>query len=116
MSAIKLVESGSSIGINPDVDTIQTGATSTEVEQYLTNVRNAFSDYGSNVSNASRLGRTDVHSYQLKFRVLKYLVRIVIEYFSVVDYENDNLFTTDEIRDVMQHINNICNTDYMIEF
>ena len=89
-------------------------ATQTEINAYLFNIRSAFADYGSNLANAQRLGRTDILCYNMKFRILKYLVRIMVDYFDSSDYENVNFFTIAEARDVMQHINNICGTEYMI--
>jgi hypothetical protein len=90
-------------------------ATSAEINAYLYNIRSAFADYGSNLANAQRLGRVDMDCYKMRFRILKYLVRILVDYFDSDDYENVNFFTTAEARDVMQHINNICGTNYMIE-
>ena len=90
-------------------------ATTSEISAYLFNIRSAFADYGSNLANAQRLGRTDLLCYNMKYRILKYLVRIMIDYFDSSDYVNVNFFTIGEARDVMQHINNICGTNYMIE-
>ena len=89
-------------------------ATTDEINAYLYNIRGAFADYGSNLANAQRLGRTDLKCYEMKFRILKYLVRILVDYFDSDDYENINFFTTDEAHDVMQHINNICGTNYIV--
>jgi hypothetical protein len=91
-------------------------ATSTEINAYLFNIRSAFADYGSNLANAQRIGRTDILCYNIKYRILKYLVRIMIDYFDSSDYENVNFFTPEEARDIAQHINNICGTNYMIDF
>jgi hypothetical protein len=90
-------------------------ATSQEITDYLYNIRVAFSEYGSNLANAQRLGRTDLNCYKMKFRILKYLVNIMVDYFDSSDYENVNFFTKAEARDIMQHINNICGTNYIIE-
>jgi hypothetical protein len=89
-------------------------ATTAEINAYLYNIRGAFSEYGNNLANAQRLGRTDLKCYEMKFRVLKYLVRILVDYFDSSDYENVNFFTTAEAHDVMQHINNICGTNYIV--
>ena len=89
-------------------------ATTTEINSYLYNIRKAQSEYGANLSKAQQLGRTDIECQMNKFVTLKYMVRIVIDYFDSDDYENVNFFTTDEIRDVMQHINNLCGTNHMI--
>ena len=91
-------------------------ATPTDINAYLYNIRSAFVDYGNNLANAQRLGRTDLLCYDMKFRVLKYLVRILVDYFDSSDYENINFFTPEEARDVAQHINNICGTNYMVDF
>lgn len=91
-------------------------ATTTEINAYLYNIRTAFAEYGGNLANAQRIGRTDLLCYNMKFRILKYLVRIMVDYFDSSDYENINFFTPAEARDVAQHINSICNTNYMIDF
>lgn len=91
-------------------------ATTTEINEYLYNIRSAFAVYGGNLANAQRIGRTDLLCYSMKFRILKYLVRIMVDYFDSSDYENVNFFTPAEARDVAQNINNICGTNYMIDF
>jgi len=91
-------------------------ATTTEITAYLYNIRSAFAIYGAKLANAQRLGRTDLKCYEMKFRILKYLVRILVDYFDSSDYENVNFFTPAEARDISQHINNICKTNYMIDF
>jgi hypothetical protein len=90
-------------------------ATPAQINTYLINARTAFVDYGKNLADAQRLGRQDLEFYQLKFRVLKHLLRILVDYFDSSDYENINFFTKAEIRDVMQHLNNICGTNHIIE-
>lgn len=90
-------------------------ATTEQINAYLYNIRSAYVTYGNNLSNAQRLGRTDLDCYKMKFRILKYLLRILVDYFDSSDYETINFFTKEEARDVMQHINNICGTNYMIE-
>lgn len=89
-------------------------ATQTEINTYLYNIRLAYVNYGTKLANAQRIGRTDLQCYQMKFRLLKYLLRIMTDYFDSSDYANVNFFTTEEARDVMQHINNICRTNHMI--
>ena len=89
-------------------------ATTEQINAYLYNIRSAFVDYGSNLANAKRLGRIDLQCYEMKFRILKYLVHLMIDYFDSDDYENTNFFTTEEARDIMQHINNICGTNHIV--
>lgn len=91
-------------------------ATTDEINSYLYNIRTAFVDYGNSVANAQRLGTSHLDCPLMKTRVLKYLVRIMIDYFDSDDYENVNFFTPAEARDVAQQINNICHTEFMIDF
>ena len=91
-------------------------ATAEEINGYLYNIRLAMVEYGNNLANAQRLGTDGLECPAMKLRVLRYLVRIMIDYFDSDDYENVNFFTTEEARDVAQQINNICHTEYMIDF
>lgn len=89
-------------------------ASQLEITTYLNNVRTAYINYASDLANAQQLGRTDLDCYKIKFRILKYLVRIITDYFNTTDYETINFFTEDEAEDVMQKINSICGTNYMV--
>ena len=91
-------------------------ATTTEINGYLYNVRLAFINYGNSVANAQRLGTAHLECSEMKLRVLKYLIRIMVDYFDSDDYENVNFFTPAEARDVAQQINNIMHTAFMIDF
>jgi hypothetical protein len=91
-------------------------ATADEINGYLYNIRNAYVEYGSGLAHAQRLGTDELDCPMMKFRVLRYLVRILVDYFDSDDYENVNFFTTEEARDVAQQINNICHTEFMIDF
>ncbi len=91
-------------------------ATQDEIDGYLYSIRLAYVEYGSNLANAQRLGVNDLECPEMKLRVLRYLVRIMIDYFDSDDYENVNFFTTEEARDVAQQINNICHTELMVDF
>ena len=91
-------------------------ATVDEINAYLYNIRFAFVEYGNGLANAQRLATDQLDCPMMKLRVLRYLVRIMIDYFDSDDYENINFFTTDEAHDVAQQINNICHTEYMIDF
>lgn len=91
-------------------------ATPEDINAYLYNIRTAFVEYGNSVANAQRLGTDELECPEMKFRVLRYLVRIMVDYFDSDDYENVNFFTTDEAHDVAQQINNICHTEFMVDF
>ena len=73
-------------------------ATTTEINEYLFSIRSAFADYGSNLANAQRIGRTDLSCYQMKFRILKYLIRIMVDYFDSSDYENINFYHIQQVK------------------
>lgn len=93
--------------------------TQEEINEYLYGVRSAFVDYGFKLARYEQLGKKDIiQDTRFKFRLLQYFIRIVIDYFDAgtPEYETINFFTTDEIRDVIQHINNICGTNYMLDF
>jgi hypothetical protein len=91
-------------------------ATPDEISSYLYNIRTAFVDYGDAVASAQRLGTSHLECSFMKLRVLKYFIKIMVDYFDSDDYENVNFFTPAEARDVAQQINNICHTEYMIDF
>ena len=91
-------------------------ATSSEISTYLYNIRLAFVEYGNSVAHAQRLGTRHLECPFMKLRVLRYLVRILVDYFDSDDYENVNFFTPAEARDVAQQINNICHTEFMVDF
>jgi len=91
-------------------------ATVDDINGYLYNIRLAFVEYGNSLANAQRLGTTHLECSMMKFRVLRYFVRIMVDYFDSDDYENVNFFTPAEARDVAQQINNICHTEFMIDF
>ena len=91
-------------------------ATANEINAFLFNIRVAFVEYGNEISKFQRLGRRDIEGYKMNLRILQHLVRIVVDFFDRgVDYETKNFFTVSEIHDVIQHINNICGTNYMID-
>ena len=87
-----------------------------EIDAYLSNVRSAFADYGSNLSKYQRLGKQNIERDKLKFRLLNYFIKIIVDYFDRgTGYATKNFFDEDEIRDVFQHVNNICNTSHMLD-
>ena len=94
-------------------------ATQLQIDTYITDVRSAVADYGEKVSIKQRMGEEDIYCYRLKLMLLSGYLDCVYDYFLQYPGESDpdstNLFTKAEIRDVMQHINNICGTFYIIE-
>lgn len=97
-------------------------ATLTEVSNYISYIRDGIADYTHKVTIKERLGHKDLFCNRQKVMLLSAYLDCIVDYFDPfvsssgsVPYNTENFFTTDEIRDVMQHVNNICDTFYMIE-
>lgn len=97
-------------------------ATVTQVSNYISSIRVGEVDFVNKVCLKEQLGQTNFCNRQKVILASAYL-DCVVDYFTPfitanVDdhsYDTNNFFTTDEIRDVMQHLNNIVGTFYMIE-
>jgi hypothetical protein len=97
-------------------------ATLTEVQNYISSVRAGVSDFVDNECRKERLGHVDMFRERQNVILATAYLEIVTNYFTPflvvgVDdgsYEDDNFFTKCEIKDVMQHINNICDTFYTL--
>jgi hypothetical protein len=57
-------------------------------------------------------GRFDNEVYLIKLQGINEYCNIIIDYLSESDYENDNFFTLVEFQDIIEHFNDLCNTDY----
>lgn len=98
-------------------------STVTQVSNYISSIRVGVVDFINKVCLKERLGNTDTFCCRQKVMLVTAYLDCVVDYFTPfvtagVDdgsYATNNFFTTDEIRDVMQHINNIAGTFYMIE-
>jgi hypothetical protein len=94
-------------------------ATQTQIDTYITDVRTAVAEYGDLVSRKQRLGKSNIFNDKIKLMLVSAYLDCIYDYFlqypDDVDPDTTNFFTTEEIRDVMQHINNICGTFYIIE-
>lgn len=98
------------------------GATSTDISNYIVSIRDAHALFSDKVAKKEMLGHTDVFCSRQKLCLLGIFVEIIERYFSQATYDIDgyfvtsyNFFDTDEIHDIEQHINNICDTNYIIE-
>ena len=90
-------------------------ATAGEISTYIYNIRCAFADYGYVLSKYQRIGSEDIECFKVRFNLLNYYIKVIIDYLDSDDYAADvNFFTTDEARDIIQKINNICGTYYML--
>lgn len=90
-------------------------STQLQIDEYITNIRSAISDFADTVARKQRMGKSDIYCERIKLMLLSAYLDCICDYFLEGDtYEDDNFFTTSEVRDVMQHINNICKTNYIL--
>lgn len=94
----------------------------TEVNNYISYIRVAIADYTDKVILKETLGHTDLFCQRQKVIILSACLDCIVDYFNpfvvssgAVAYGTYNFFTTDEIRDVMQTVNDVCSTFYMLE-
>lgn len=85
-------------------------ATPEQITTYLLTITDAQSDYGQKVAKYHRLGRYELTEYMLKLTILSYYIQILEKYFDCDDYEQNNFFTVEEAKDIMDRINDITNT------
>ena len=101
-------------------------STTTEVTTYLNSIRVGVANFVDDACLKERLGHTDTFCSRQKVILASAYLDCIVDYFTpyidaaVDDYSYDstigyNFFTNAEIRDMMQHLNNICGTFYMIE-
>jgi hypothetical protein len=96
-------------------------ATATEIDNYITDVRTAVTEFGNKLSIKQRLGHDDVYCDKIKLMLLSGYLDCIYDYFLQDDstdpvnrYTANNFFTISEIRDVMQHINNLTDSNYIL--
>jgi len=98
-------------------------ATLTEVNDYISAIRIAIADYTNKVMLKELLGHTNIFCDRQKVILLSVYLDCINDYFGPFilaglddhSYDTNNFFTTDEIMDVMQHINSICKTFYTLD-
>lgn len=95
-------------------------ATQTQINSYVASIRYAHSQFVNKLATKERMGHTDVFCGRIKSVLLGYYVRMLEDYFAQHDdagdtYEDYNFFTTTEATDIMQHINEICDTNYFLD-
>ena len=95
-------------------------ASLTEVNNYISYIRNGIADFVESVQNKEQLGHRNLFCERQKVMLTSAYLDCIVDYFDtfvtsegVIAYDENNFFDTDEIRDVMQHINNICETQYI---
>lgn len=59
-------------------------------------------------------GRSENAQSELKLKLINVYSNIIVDYFNQTPYNTNNFFTTDEMYDVIEHFNDLCNTNYTI--
>jgi hypothetical protein len=99
-------------------------ATQLQIDTYITDIRSAVADYGKALAVQQEIGNHDTNCGRLKLILLSAYLDCLYDYFlqygnRIDEGESDpsdcNFFTTTEIRDIMQHMNNILGTFYIID-
>lgn len=99
-------------------------ATQLEIDTFITDIRSAVADYGKALAVQQEIGNHDTHCGRLKLILLSVYLDCLYDYFlqygtniddGVADPSDYNFFTVAEIRDVIQHMNNIMKTFYIID-
>ena len=87
-------------------------ASAQEILDYLTEIKYAQSVYMDDIVKRERLGHTELFKYRLRSTILNYYVTIMVDYFYQTTYDSENFFTTTEVKEVMNRINSLCDSNY----
>jgi hypothetical protein len=90
-------------------------ATTQEINDFKATIMSKQSEIGNSlVTLLSINGRSENTQFLTKFRSINSYSNILLDYFSELDYTNNNFFTVDEIYDVIGHFNDLCNSNYTL--
>ena len=89
-------------------------ASTNDINSYLYNIECAHSDFGAQVANYEKLGRTGIQIYKVKLLLLGHLVSVMQDFFNTPNYLTNNFYTTIQILPIIDGINNICGTEYTL--
>jgi hypothetical protein len=93
-------------------------ASQTQIDTYITDIRSAIADYGDKLAIKQKIGNQDTFCDRVKLMLLSGYLDCLYDYFlqypDDIDPDDTNFFTTEQIRDVMQHVNNIMGSFYII--
>lgn len=91
-------------------------ATTEEINNFKSTILSVVSVTGNDLTTALSIsGRDENNIYFIKFRSISMYVDILIDYFSRdTGYATYNFFTIDEIYEIIDHFNDLANTDYTI--
>lgn len=90
-------------------------ATTQDINDFKATIMSSQSQIGNSlVTLLSINGESENSKFLTKFRSINTYSNILIDYFSQDDYANNNFFTIQEIYEIIEHFNDLCNTDYTI--
>ena len=90
-------------------------ATIQEINDFKATIMSSQSEIGNSlVTVLSINGRSENSKFLTKFRSINMYSNILIDYFSQIDYANNNFFTIPQIYEIIEHFNDLCNTNYTI--
>jgi hypothetical protein len=90
-------------------------ATTQEINDFKATVMSVNTQVGNAFTNALSIsGRSENEVYFKKFRSINIYTNILLDYFNETSYGQYNFFTTDEIYEIIEHFNDLSNTDYTI--
>jgi len=89
--------------------------TNLTIIRFLYAIKSSHSTYMNTNCIAKKIGNKKVRD-EYKGFLLGAFVHILEDYFNVVNDEDENFFTYDEIHDILQHFNNIAGTNHYINF
>lgn len=90
--------------------------TNQEITDFLYTVKYTHSEYVHNISMKERIGLKNYSNTLTRIFLAGVDVKILEDYFNTADVDDTNFFDTDEIMDVLQHFNNITNSNIYIAF
>ncbi len=91
-------------------------ATQTDVTNYINYIRQELSRYGDKLANLHQQGNKPSFAKEVKFMLLQNYVDIAEHWLEQWDSTtDDNFFTPVEFKDIMRHINAICNSFLWLE-
>lgn len=93
-------------------------ATTQQINDFLTYILYGQSVYMDKVNLKERLGHSDIFMWRLRTNILNNYVRMMVDYFSqdegTGEYATNNFMTTTEAQGVIDRINKMCDSNYVI--
>jgi len=91
-------------------------ATTQEINDFKATLMWQQTNIGNTIVNILAItGRDGNEELLTKFKLINIYSNIIIDFFSQTPYNQYNFFTIEEIYEVIQRFNHLCNTNYNIE-